>query len=74
MSETLYMMEIEQILERISEVASSFDPDCRCEKCLLMREPFADAKLDAVVELVRHYSLNLDDAQSEVAAAAGEEP
>jgi len=43
MSESLYMMEIEQILEDVSI-------------------------------LVNHYGLNFDDTQSEVAAAAGEEP
>ncbi len=74
MSESLYMTEIEQVLERVSETASNFDPDCRCEKCIPMREQLADAKSDAVNELTRHYGLNLDDAQSQVAAAAGEEP
>ena len=74
MSESLYMTEIEQILEKISEMSTSFDPDCRCERCLLMHEPFADAKSDAVAELVKHYGLNPDDAESEVRAAAGLEP
>lgn len=74
MSEFLYMTEIEQLLEGISEMASSFDPDCQCVKCVLARKPFADARANAIVTLTRHYGLNLDNAQSEVAAAAGEEP
>ena len=65
MSESLYMMEIERILEDVSAVAR--------------RKDLKDGTLETVKEvaigiLMRHYGLNLDDAQSEVAAAAGEEP
>ncbi len=65
MSETLYMMEIEQILEDVSAVA--------CRK--VPTEGILKATREAAVSiLVKHYGLNLDDAESQVAAAAGEEP
>ena len=64
MTETLYMTEIEQILEDVSEVA------CR-KKC--SKEILESVKEAAIAILVKHYGLNPDDAQSEVAAAAGEE-
>jgi hypothetical protein len=65
MSESLYMMEIEQILENVSAVA--------CRKGL-KEGTLKIVKEVAIGILMRHYGLNLDDAQSEVAAAAGEEP
>ena len=64
MSESLYMMEIEGILEQVSEVA--------CKEPRSMK--FYGIKAWAIRKLTSHYGLNLDDAQSEVAAAAGEEP
>ena len=64
MSESLYMMEIEGILEDVSAVA--------CRKNL-PEEWIKVTKEAAISILVKHYGLNLDDAQSEVAAAAGEE-
>ena len=65
MSESLYMMEIKQILEEVSLYAGERDA---------ARRDFEGMKKAAVDRLVRQYGLNLDDAQSEVAAAAGEEP
>jgi len=65
MSESLYMMEIEEILEDVSSVA--------CRKDLPM-EWLEATKEAAISILVKYYGLNLDDAQSEVEAAAGEEP
>ncbi len=64
MSESLYMMEIEQILGQVSEVA--------CKEPGSIK--FYGIKDWAIRKLTRHYGLNLDDARSEVAAAAGEEP
>ena len=65
MSDSLYMMEIEQILEGVSAVACRKNPT----------EGILGATKEAAVSiLVKHYGLNFDDAQSEVAAAAGEEP
>ena len=63
MSESLYMTEIEGILEQVSEVA--------CKEPGSIK--FYGIKRWAVRRLTQHYGLNLDDAQSEVAAAAGEE-
>lgn len=65
MSESLYMMEIEQILEDVSAVACRKSPT----------EGILEATKEAAISiLAKHYGFNLDDAQSEVAAAAGEEP
>jgi len=65
MSESLYMTEIEEILEDVSAVACRKNPT----------EGVLEATKEAAVSiLVKHYGLNLDDTQSEVAAAAGEEP
>lgn len=65
MSETLYMTEIEEILEGVSKVA------CRKNVPKGILEVVKGA---AIHILLSRYGLNLDDAQSEVAAAAGEEP
>ena len=65
MSETLYMMEIEEILEGVSKVA------CRKNAPKRILEVVKDT---AIHILISRYGLNLDDAQSEVAVAAGEEP
>ena len=65
MSEALYMSEIEEILEGVSRVA------CRKQTFPEILEVTKEA---AIVILIKHYHLNPDDAQSEVAAAAGEEP
>ncbi len=74
MSDVLFMSEIEQLLEEVSRVACSFDEDCTCDKCLQMRGTLDELKEWTVKTLTRHYGLNLDDAQSQVAAACGEEP
>lgn len=63
MSESLYMTEIELILEEVSVTA-----------CTGTREELEEGKIWAIKALTQRYGLNLDDAQSEVAAAAGEEP
>ncbi len=63
MSETLYMMEMEQLLEGVSRVA--------CEGNYL---DLLETKQQAINTLIHHFGLNLDDAESEVAAACGEEP
>ena len=64
MSEALYMMEIEQVLEEVYLAA--------CQDRHMGR--LEEVKKEAIKTLTHHYGLNLDDAQSEVAAAAGEEP
>lgn len=74
MTESLYMDAIEEVLQKVEEIASNFDPSCRCYKCLSMRQTFMDAKADAIEELVNRYHLDSDDAQAHVAVAAGEEP
>ena len=74
MSETLYMMEMEQLLEEVSRVACSFDEECTCDKCMQMRGQLDELKELTIKTLTRHYGLNPEDAESEVAAACGEEP
>ena len=66
MSETLYMMEMEQLLEEVSRVA--------CNKCLQTRGQLDELKEWTTKTLIRHYGLNHEDAESQVAAACGEEP
>lgn len=63
MSETLYMMEMEQLLEELSKAATISDA-----------EELHVLKTQAIMTLMSHYGLNPDDAQSQVAAACGEEP
>ncbi len=65
MSETLYMMEMEQLLEDVSRVA------CRKKAVPEILEATKEA---ATAILVSRFGLNLDDAESQVAAACGEEP
>jgi len=65
-SEALYMSEVEQLLEELSRVA--------CNKCLQTREQLDKTKEWTIKTLIRHYGLNPEDAENEVAAACGEEP
>ena len=64
MSESLYMTEIELLLEKVSKMACSDLSDGTLE--FIMEE--------AKKELISHYGLNPDDAEGEVLAAAGLEP
>ncbi len=64
MSEALYMIRMEQLLEEVSQVACSTADG----------EELHEIKQQAIKTLIRHFSLNLDDAESQVAAACGEEP
>jgi len=73
-SEDLYMIEMEQLLERVSEVACSFDKDCSCDLCLPIRGQLEEIKQTTTKTLISHYGLNLEDAESQVAAACGEGP
>ena len=64
MSESLYMTEIELLLEKVSKMACS---------------DFSDRTLEVMMEdtkrkLIRYYGFNPDDAEREVRAAAGLEP
>lgn len=62
MSETLYMMEMEQLLEELSKAATISDA-----------EELHVLKTQAFSTLTSHFSLNPDDAENQVAAACGEE-
>ena len=72
MSETLFMAEIEQLLEEVSRVACSFHEYCCCDKCLQMRSQLEELKKWTTETLICNYGLNRDDAENEVAAAVGE--
>jgi len=74
MSDTLYMIEMEQLLERVSEIACSFDKDCSCGLCLPIREQLEEIRKDTINTFIHHFGLSPEDAESEVAAACGEEP
>ncbi len=63
MSETLYMMEMEKLLEELSQDATISDA-----------EELHVLKTQAFNTLTSRFGLNLDDAESQVAAACGEEP
>lgn len=64
MSEALYMSKIERLLEDLSETATK-----EGESLILHR-----MKKWTIKTLVKHYGLNQDDAEGQVAAAVGEEP
>ncbi len=63
MSEALYMMEMEQLLEELSKDATISDA-----------EELHVLKTQAINTLISHFGLNPEDAESQVAAACGEEP
>ncbi len=63
MSETLYMMEMEQLLEELSQDVIISDA-----------EELHVLKTQAIHTLISHYGLNPEDAESHVAVACGEEP
>ncbi len=64
MSESLYMTEIELLLEEISKASCSEVSDEQLEELMAQTK----------AELISRYHLNPDDAEGEVLAAAGLEP
>jgi hypothetical protein len=63
MSEALYMIRIEQLLEELSKDAVISDA-----------EELHVLKTQVINTLTNQYGLSLDNAECEVAAACGEEP
>ena len=64
MSESLYMTEIELLLEEVSRASCNDVSDEQLEELMAQTK----------ATLISHYGLNPDDAEGEVRAAAGLEP